>query len=399
MSRNSQKNRAKKIAKKIRSKNLDLDLTMRKRMIVPQIYLDESGNTGSNLLDINQPVFSLASCKFSNHEAKTLLDLVNSKSEHEVHFKRLRRNKAGQDGLVRLMRSNLINLDNIKVNIFHKKFMITSKIVDCLIEHMMHCQGIDLYLNGRNIALSNMLYYCLYSYCSDDLVDSMYSSFVNMIKLQTKDSITEFYNFVQLVKDSSSQEPFKRDIAQIADTEAYIDGALSGIDKSALDPSIPAFFAHCVLWGDEYPKGFHLIHDDSKAIDQKKLMFAQFMDWTQSEVELGYDRRKYKLPLRGKSLKFASSDSHLQLQVSDVIASSFAYWASGVERGETSDYLFLELNKLNLDRLIGNNKIWPTPDVTPESLGTIHDGGLNAADHTPSFLASSKPNPNVVGVI
>ncbi|HGY8407379.1 TPA: hypothetical protein ACNTEZ_005212, partial [Escherichia coli] len=123
---------------------------------------------------------------------------------------------------------------------------------------------------------------------------------------------------------------------------------------------------------------------------------AQFMDWSQSDVELGYDRRKFNLPLEGKSLIFANSEEHLQLQVSDIIASSFSYWAAGVSRGETEDYLFLELNKLNLDRFIGNNKIWPTMDITPEELGTVHTGGLNAANNIPFFLQNAVPNPDVI---
>lgn len=47
-------------------------------MLVPNIYFDESGNTGSNLLDPNQPVFSLASCSFSDNDARNLIGLLNS---------------------------------------------------------------------------------------------------------------------------------------------------------------------------------------------------------------------------------------------------------------------------------------------------------------------------------
>ncbi|WP_435249978.1 DUF3800 domain-containing protein [Vibrio sp. nBUS_14] len=45
---------------------------------IPDIYLDESGNTGSNLLDDNQPVFTLASCQLSDDDAKKLIELVGS---------------------------------------------------------------------------------------------------------------------------------------------------------------------------------------------------------------------------------------------------------------------------------------------------------------------------------
>ncbi len=395
MSRNSQQKRDKKKALKIKTSNQKAEKLRVKMNTIATIYLDESGNTGSNLLDQDQPVFSLASCSFTEKEAQLLSDLVGSKSEHEIHFKRLKRRKPGQDGIIRLMKHALITPDNIKVNIFHKRFMITSKIVDTLIEYMLHTRGEDLYINGKNIALSNMLFYCLESFCDEAKVTYMYRKFVLMIKDKTPESISEFYSAVSEVKESASQESFKSSIDQILETEGYIDGALSNIDKSSLDPSIPALFAQCVQWGQLFTKGFHLIHDDSHAVEQQKLLFAQFMDWTQETIEYGYDRRKFGLPLKGKSLKFESSHEHLQLQIADIITSSFTHWAAGLLKGETEEYLFVELNKLNLDRFVGHNKIWPTPDVDPKDLGTVHDGGLNAANNIPSFLAKAIPNPEV----
>lgn len=395
MSKTSKSKRdAKKKAQK-RLQNKKQDLAMREKQKIPTLFLDESGNTGSNLLDPDQPVFTLSSCIFSEMEAETLLALVDSNSPHEAHFKNLKRRKSGQDGIIRLMSSKLLNTKNVKINIFLKEFMVTTKIVDLLIEHMLHLMGEDLYLNGRNIALSNMLYYCLPSFCDKDLVQSMYKSFVIMIREQEQDNIDNFYDNLEQVKESSSNEGFKENIDLILATKNFINDALNGVDKFSLDPSIPALFSHCAQWGDAYPKGFHIIHDDSHSIEKQRLLFAQFMDWTQDDVELGYDRRKYKLPLKGKSLKFASSKDYSQIQVADIIASSFSYWAAGVSRGETEDYLFLELNKLNLDRFIGHNKIWPTMDVTPEDLGTVHDGGLNAANYTPFFLNKAIPNPDV----
>ncbi|MDM5057556.1 MULTISPECIES: DUF3800 domain-containing protein [Aeromonas] len=362
---------------------------------ISTIFFDESGNTGSNLLDPNQPVFSLASCNFSENESKQLIELLNSNSPQEAHFKNLRRRKSGQDGIVRLMSSKLLDVNNVKIILFLKEFMVTSKIVDILIEHMLYLMGEDLYLNGRNIALSNMLYYCLPTFCDANLVQNMYKSFVIMIREQDQEHIDSFYADVEKVKTSSSDEEFKKSIDLILATKNCIDDALNGVDKFSLDPSIPALFSHCVQWGGSCPNGFHIIHDDSHSIEKQRLLFAQFMDWTQSEVELGYDRRKYNLPLKGRSLKFASSEEHLQIQVADIIASSFSYWAAGVSRRESEDYLFLELNKLDLDRFVVHHKIWPTMDVTPEELGTVHDGGLNAANFTPFFLNKAVPNPDV----
>jgi hypothetical protein len=395
MSRNSRAKRKIKKAKKTKKINLERDKSAKEKMKIPTIYLDESGNTGSNLLDVNQPVFTLASCIFSNEEAQNLLKLTGSNSPDEVHFKTLRRRKSGQDGIIRLLSNKIIKPKNIGINIIHKEFMIVTKIVDLLIEHMMHYNGEDLYLNGQNIALSNMLYYCLPAFCPQELVSNMYTAFISMIHEHTDEKINLFYKSLEILQSSSSKEVFKEDIGFIIKTRDYINDALTRIDKTSLDPSIPAFFLHCAKWGNSYPKGFHIVHDDSHSIANKRLLFAHFMDWTQDSVEVGYDRRKYKLPLKGKSLKFSSSKDYAQLQVADIIASSFTYWAAGINRNKTEDYLFIELQKLNLDKFIGHNKIWPTPHVTPEDLGTVHDGGVNSANYTPFFLQNSVPNPNI----
>jgi|GEM_PF-356701 len=390
MSRNSQVKRKKKIADKKKKRSAELANTASESLKVATIFLDESGNTGSNIIDENQPIFTLSACKYTEQEALRLIELTGSRSPKEAHFKQLKRKKSGQDGMVRLMKHSLINKSRVKVESFHKKFMVTTKIVDLLIEHMMHLKGQDLYLNGANIALSNMWFYCLPTLCGEETVHKMYKSFVKMIKFQTIDFIEQFYSDVEALHDTCSSDSFRADIDMILSTKYIIADALDGIEKEALDPSIPALFCQCLNWGEVHPKGFHVIHDDSQTLEKQKSLFAQFMDWTQDTIELGYDRRKFNLPLKGKSLKFSSSEKYPQLQVADIIASCLAYWASGVSRDEKDDYFFLELNKLGLDKLTTKNKIWPTQDVTPKSLGTVYDGGINPVDNMAHFLLKAK---------
>lgn len=390
MSRNTQLNRKKKLSKKRALLRHSRAAVEAEKSKIATIFFDESGNTGHNIVDKDQLIFTLASCKYTEKEAETLLELTNSNSPSEVHFKNLKRRKSGQDGIIRLLRHKLINRERIKVELIYKNFMVTTKIVDILIEHMMHLNGQDLYINGANIALSNMLFYCLPAFCGDEDVQTMYELFVEMVKEQSEDSITNFYQAIETLKTNSTSEDFKGDLSLILHTKHIVHDALNGIDKSSLDPSIPSLFALCVGWGDVHTKGFHIVHDDSLNIEKQKLLFSNFMDWSQDAVTLGYDRRKFKLPLKGKSLNFENSKSHPQLQVADIIASSFAYWGTGLINNEKSDYLFLELQKLNLDKFITNNKIWPTLNVTPEELGTMHDGGLNPADHGAYFLMRAR---------
>jgi hypothetical protein len=159
MSRNSQARRKKKIADKNKKPSVEIANKVSESLKVATIFLDGSGNTGSNIIYENQPIFTLSGCNFTEQEAVRFIELTGSRSLKEAHFKQLERKKSGQDGMVRLMKHSLINKN--KVELFHKKFMVTTKIVDLLIKHMMHLKGQHRYLNGVNIALSNMWFYCL----------------------------------------------------------------------------------------------------------------------------------------------------------------------------------------------------------------------------------------------
>lgn len=390
MSINSGARRKEKLAKKREKSRREAAEIQRRSVIIPTIFLDESGNTGANLIDKQQPFFTMAGTNFSEREAERLLALIDSKSTKEVHFSVLKRRTSGQDAVVRMLKHSLINRANVKVCLIHKSFMITSKIVDILIEHVAFEIGFDLYKDGQNIALSNMLHYCLPIFCGEAEVEAMQQRFIAMVRERDAASISAFYESVEVLKTTCSSEEFLGDLNLILATRVFIDGALANIDKSSLDPLIPALFNQFVEWGKEYPRGFHVIHDDSKTLASQRELFEDFMKkFSGKEIELGYDRRKFSLPLRGKSLKFGMSHNYCQLQVADVVASAVSYWANGMARGEENDAFFKRLNQLGLRKLI-INLIWPSTEVTPESLRTIHSGGLNAADGGAYFLMKAR---------
>ncbi|KNE22727.1 DUF3800 domain-containing protein [Achromobacter spanius] len=390
MSMNSGARHKQKIAKKREKARKQAAEIQKRSLVIPTIFMDESGNTGANLIDKQQPFFTMAGTNFSEREAERLLALVDSKSTKEVHFSVLKRRSSGQDAVVRMLKHSLINRANVKVCVIHKPFMVTSKIVDTLIEHQAFETGSDLYKDGHNIALSNMLHYCLPAFCGEAGVEMMQERFIDMVRERTPESISAFYESVENLKKTCSKSRFLSDLNLIIGTKSVINGALKNIDKSTLDPLIPTLFNQFIEWGKEYPRGFHVIHDESKTLVSQKELFEEFMtEFNGKEIELGYDRRKFTLPLKGKSLKFGKSHDYCQLQVADVVASAVSYWASGVARGEENDEFFKKLNQLDLRKLI-ISVIWPTKDVTPESLDTVHDGGMNAADGGAYFLMEAR---------
>ena len=68
-------------------------------MVKPTVAFDESGNSGANLLDSEQPVFVLASVHISDDEAANLID---TKSD-EVKFSKLRRSATGKRKILKIL--------------------------------------------------------------------------------------------------------------------------------------------------------------------------------------------------------------------------------------------------------------------------------------------------------
>ncbi|MBG6038252.1 DUF3800 domain-containing protein [Proteus cibarius] len=386
MGKNSQQRRVKKQRQK-KEKLREIAAKENKLIYMkPDIFFDESGNTGGNLLDSDQPFFTLSSCCISKSDALKALELAGSQSPTETHFKILRRRKSGQDGIIRLLESKCINEENIKIFLIDKKYMLTTKIVDILIETWSFNHGIDLYKNGQNIALSNVYYFCLPIFCGEEQTNKMYEKFKNMIKNQNAETIYEFYTAVDELKECSSDKQFVSVIDRICITKKEIDEILKGVDKNTLDPAIPTLFKHCVEWGKMYPRGFHVKHDDSKAITEQQDIFEKLMDISKKVEEYGYDRRTFELPIKACSLTFHSSQEYPQLQIADIVASAAAYYVNCLRTNKLDDYLFTELKRIKIDKYFNNMIIWPTTYITPEELGTVYTGGLNPIDGATKYL-------------
>jgi len=105
------------------------------------IYCDEAGNTGANLLDPDQPFFVLASNDFSVDEANEMLGRVRSGQGGEAKFTTLKRRPEGVARLIRLLADPRLNDNRVRVEVFHKRYMIVTKLVDLVAETLIHDIG------------------------------------------------------------------------------------------------------------------------------------------------------------------------------------------------------------------------------------------------------------------
>lgn len=339
------------------------------------IYMDEAGNTGGALLDPEQPVFTLASNNFTEGEATSLLELVAGAAP-EAKFSTLKKSWSGQQRILRLISDERLKAERVKVDIVHKRFMLVAKMVDFLAETKAHALGFDLYVRGQNIALSNAIFFIGPTACGKSEFTALLTSFMKMVRLPESALIHTFQsNLRDQIRNCPDQE-FRNllRMLELPDQEIHLNFA----DSSYLDidPAVATFVEHCFAWGTALPDGFEIIHDQSKPVSASRDRLEALMAPNIPAAKVGYDRRVLEFPLKGTSLAFADSKLTPQLQIADLIAGAMlTYGASLVTKGK--DPFAIGLKEAGIERF-QINAIWPTLDITPESLGT---DGPNYGNH------------------
>ena len=346
------------------------------------IYFDEAGNSGSNLLDKDQPTFVLASHDFNREETHILLDpLYSISNADELHFKGLKKFSKFQNALIDLFDNPLIDEDRIYHYLAHKKFMVGIHLVDQLIEPVLLESGIDIYQYGINLASANLLHIFGEVVWKEEY-DKACILFVKWVRSGLKSDRVEFYKCIEYLYNSTNLN-YRDLLSMILLSTEHLDTIEGAFTKYTLDATLTCFVVHCMFWTNKYKEPFDVVFDNSKQIEYWKEM-VKFLTDSVPDAEVGYGSRKYKYPLLIKSLRTEDSKVNPELQLSDIIASAINH--VGIQWAQRRNDEFA--NRLVKTRLFTNtigDKMWPTKKVTSEELDMTDPSGANPLD----FLADA----------
>lgn len=345
------------------------------------VAFDETGHTGANLLDPDQPVFALASVQLSDDDAARVL----GGRRQEIKFVKLKRSRAGRKRIMDILDSPYLTEDCLLVSGLHKPFVAVAKIVDLLVEPLAYEHGVDLYERGANLALANMMYFCFPVLLGQQAFNLLRVRFVGMVRAPSLENIAAFYAVVDRSYAEHRDDEIAADLAVLLATRVIAERHAGQWGDNQLDPSIPAFVHHASTWTQRLGAVFTIIHDQSKPIVNSQVILEAMMSTTDRPVEVGYDRRKTVFPIAASGIEFCSSDATPQLQVADVLAGSAGYClrASAQRTRNAFATELLRTRALAADFL----PVWPEPKVTPEQLGTTELGGIDAIDFMTKYVS------------
>lgn len=288
---------------------------------IPTIYIDESGNTGSDLNNDTQKYFVLSSVSFTEEELNQIKNDIQY--DKELHFIKMKKSISGRDVIKKILLHPLMDKKHVKYQFMDKNFCVYAQMTDMLIEPVAHFKcNENLYSHQGNIIIANLLYVFCENHHNKALITLLKESFTTMIRTQNEDSINEFYMYVSVLISEAS-DSLTRLLCLINESQDMIED-LFVEPAYSLDMTVTSFVYIVDYWSKMYNGKINVILDDSKAINANLKTINKLCAIT-TPCSVGYDTRKQSFPLLINKLTAVSSESEYGVQLADIIASSITF--------------------------------------------------------------------------
>jgi hypothetical protein len=350
------------------------------------VFLDEAGYTGPDLVNADQPVFVLASTVLSADQATELLDAsFGAKREREVKHSRLARSRRGREQVLDFIRQ--LDPTSRRATFFptHKEYILLAYLLDFWIEPLMHGDGLSYYERGQNIAHANVCYITLGTVLGVKGRRELLRRCQVMIRDRTPFAYDSFWG---MLYDAVRRHEL---IAKAMDTLVYAEQQLGWahvmkLPAGLLDQGDYALLQTLQFWRVERPgEVFRLIHDTSRLIEERRAHWEALIDSSNPPAKVGQDRRTIEFPLPVSGLEIADSKAHPQLQVADLVAGAACTLMKAKALNVADDYA-TALDDAGLLSFVGGGN-WPTSAISPDALETEGPVLADSADFIGQLLA------------
>lgn len=336
---------------------------------MPTFYIDETGYTGEDLLSQDQPLFAQSSNDFTVDEAKEIIDAtfggVNAK---ELKHARLRRSPRHRDGIIKLVRILANDPARAATWISHKEFALVTLIVDWWMEPLARKGGLNLYKDGANLGMANMLFACLAGFWSQPFRRKLLMHFQLMIRSRTAERFAKCEAFVR--KETAKVDDDRAEILRYFGPSFTLLGLqhVRELPKQVLDIAFPGLVFIGNIWRGRHEGPWDVVHDQSSNLAKQKWMWDALSSPDLSAARFDNAAGTQIFPMNVSGTRFADSVEDKQLQICDILAgATSAYLRFANAQNDQKEYSD-KLSEAGIEKLIVGG-LWPSTDVTPEALG------------------------------
>jgi len=317
------------------------------------VYIDESGYTGGDLLNQEQPFQAASAIYISENDAEILIKKHFPRIKaNELKYKDLSRNKGNRDRLLALQEDILTNFDCVTY-ICDKKFVLILHFLDYAVEPFYYARGFNFYKDGANYSLASLLYYAGDALLGGNKFTEILKSFQYTIKSKTDSSISTLISKIRSANWRKLPEAF---------------GPLAGGDISCVQAikceSVSSDAAFIVLQSlisrleVMINNPYSIKHDKSKNLEQYDVALGKLM---KHEKNISFKETAIttlNFPLKVTGMEQVESKDYVGVQLADILAGGIIDSSKAITGVKINEY-----NKKIVDLYEDNQLIHLLPSL------------------------------------
>ncbi|MFB2897175.1 DUF3800 domain-containing protein [Aerosakkonemataceae cyanobacterium BLCC-F50] len=347
------------------------------------IFLDECGYTGEDLLNPEQPIFTLASLNLPESDCQELKRTFFSNVQStELKYSSLSRRPRQQQMILEFLKELSKKPEIVKFLYAHKQFVLVIKMVEILVEPVFYEGGIDFYDKGANIGLANLLFYSLPVVGGIEFFKNLLINFQEMMRSRTEKAYQAFFDSILT---NNSSEDINELLNCFRESHSLFGYELLNTSQH-LDIAVTCTFTLMSLWRQDLNDDILLIHDNSSAMAKERKIWDVIVDPNLPSDEVGYDRRRIQFPIRVVKTCPEDSKKWAGLQLVDILAGAFMRSVMWINKGENADDDFGKSITEIIEGVFPFFGIFPEQKFMPDELGTTGDNALPPDDYLVSLF-------------
>ncbi|NEK18149.1 DUF3800 domain-containing protein [Rhizobium leguminosarum] len=293
------------------------------------IFFDESGQTGAQLRDIQQPYFCIGSTDLSNEASQDILSACFPRQTvGEIKAQNLLRRATGRRQFVTFCEALAAHPERFCFVKIHKRFSVLSKMVDNLVEPYIRAAGYDFYKNdyGRRFA------------------NSAYFAFDQLLARDLSDRLLDQYNDFARAPDRRTLVPLQATLVEALEdaprgTELFLDLMSQGAQhfedlhdieqfRGSNEIHVTAIIRCMAHWQAHSESPFKVVHDESIHFFENSRGWHAMTDPQMRAQILTVGDKTLSLPISVVETVPAKSHESASLQLCDLLAGFLTRFAS-----------------------------------------------------------------------
>lgn len=358
---------------------------------MPNLYVDECGYTGSDLISDDQPFLIVGSLLLSDEEIDECARMLNPATQApELKFATLVRRPRGRSAIVQFVRHLDVNQGRLRCQVTHKRYALLGKVLDLLVEPMFHASGQEFYRDGYNLSYLNMLYVVAVS-TAPAAMNNLLRSFLQLCRAPTNAGFKKLAVAVrQLGNASQPLSELCDPILQAIELRRFLPGLQ--LDRTAL-----GLMTSCVVdlvrqWNEELDESVSIIADSSNELFRSQDVLDAFSNEDLPDVKQVASGRVLGFPLRMTGLQLVDSQSSAGVQLADIAAGLVNHVQNALDDETRHVAGFTEIIVPIVTEWPRMLQVIPQEKFTPEELGRVGFDGdrlLGAAEEALRRLRES----------